>query len=86
MGTAYSLVGLRPLGDWQVAALGAEGMKLMLRSPLLAGEEMRPVKLRCVVRGYNPVKTGEQWGCCRAPQAPAVEGSMWHLQWLATPS
>lgn len=27
-----------------------------------AGEEMRPVKLRCVVRGYNPVKTGQSVG------------------------
>lgn len=28
--------------------------------PLAAGEEMRPVKLRTVVRGYQPTKTG---GC-----------------------
>ena len=34
---------------------------------LPAGEEMRPVKLRTVVRGYQETKTGDRGAACLAP-------------------
>ena len=52
------------------------------------GEEMRPVKLRTVVRGYNPTKTGERGRAQRTLVAPcrSSDRPRSHVPCVASPN